>query len=238
MKLNRKTILITGGSAGLGNALANVLWLKDNRVIVCGRNKKKMQKLPQGIVGIQGDLSDQKGLKKLLKSLKKLNVEVDVLINNAASITPWDQASDELLERELYLNLTAPMLLTRWFLAQCCQKQEKAIVNISSKSSITPFHDFVSYSVSKRGLSYFTEILREQLKYSKTKVFHVIPPALITQLYQAFHTYRNTDCQNGTAWNVDDFAAVLTKAIEAGELESNFAEQHPPLVVKNYAYED
>lgn len=238
MNLNRKTILITGGSAGLGEALAKAIWLKGNQVIVCGRNKKKMQKLPQGIVGIQGDLSDPKGLRKVLKNLKKLNMEVDVLINNAASITPWNQASDEQIEQELYLNLTAPMLLTRWFLAQCCHEQEKAIINISSKSSITPFRDFVSYSVSKRGLSYFTEILREQLKYRKTKVFHVIPPALITQLYHAFHAYRNTKCKNGTAWNVDDFAALLIKAIEAGELEINFAEQYPPLVVKNYAYED
>ncbi|WP_421750317.1 SDR family oxidoreductase [Croceimicrobium sp.] len=189
MKLSGNTILITGGSSGIGLALAKRFLNLDNQVIICGRSKDKLEQLKGEMPEIStfcGDLSASKTLVELQNFIETEYPHLNILINNAGiqyNYTFSDES--EILTKidyELACNLNAPIKLSA-LLLPCLQRQsQSAIINVSSALFISPKSSAPVYCASKAALHIFTQSLRYQLEDSPIQVFEIIPALIDTPM--------------------------------------------------------
>ncbi|KMQ51750.1 short-chain dehydrogenase [Chitinispirillum alkaliphilum] len=185
MKFKNKRVLITGGTSGIGKALASVLYKKGAKVAICARKKdalKEVSLLLPGIVTIAADLSVKENLLNIKKTLDKEMNGIDILINNAGKMTQFDirDGFPNGYETELALNLGAPVELTRLFLPQLLKLDQAAIINVTSGYALWPNKTAPLYCASKSALHFFTKSIRWQLENSKVKVIEILPPLVKT----------------------------------------------------------
>jgi uncharacterized oxidoreductase len=185
MKLAGTTILLTGGSAGIGRALALQLQAKGARVILTGRNPERLAAMrAEGFEALEADLSQAAGVDALLAQLA--DTEFDILINNAGQLvdhdfrdgTPDADAADVCL----YANLSAPIRLITALTPRLSARPQAAIVNVTSGLAIAPAARLPVYCATKAGLRFYTLALREQLKGTSVTVIEALPPVVDTQM--------------------------------------------------------
>jgi uncharacterized oxidoreductase len=184
MKLQNQTILITGGSSGIGLALAKQLCPK-NKVIVCGRSKEKLEnvkKLLPEVDAFQCDISSAAEREKLFVFLKANHSSLSVLINNAAIVHKTNFLLDDQMisktEAEIATNLVAPIALSKMFLSSA--PVSSAIINITSGLVYAPRALYPIYNATKAALHSFTQVLRYQLKDTDMKIIEIMMPVVDT----------------------------------------------------------
>ncbi|GMN01721.1 SDR family oxidoreductase [Erythrobacter sp. MTPC3] len=185
MEISGKTILLTGGTAGIGREMALQLKDKGAKVVVTGRNPDRLAAMArEGFETISAGLSDAAGVDALLEAWGARNL--DVLINNAGQLvdhdfrkgTPDADATDVCI----YANLNAPIRLIT-ALAQRLQAQPEAgIVNVTSGLAISPAARQPVYCATKSGLRFYSLALREQMKNTNVRVIEALPPVVDTQM--------------------------------------------------------
>lgn len=193
MELARKTILITGGTSGIGLALARELLARGNVVIVTGRNERALADaraaLP-GLHAVQSDVADAASVRALHERVTREFPRLDVLINNAGVMRKLNlhEAGDDLVAlcEEIDTNLKGTVQMSVLFLAHLKQRPEAAILNVSSGLAYAPYPVAPVYGASKAAVHSFTESLRVQLKHTSVRVFELLPPAVDTPLNHAF----------------------------------------------------
>ncbi|MDB6079857.1 MAG: short-chain dehydrogenase [Akkermansiaceae bacterium] len=191
MKLTHDTILITGGTSGIGLELAGRLLTRGNTVIVTGRDPVKLaatrEKLP-GLHAIQSDVSDPEAIAALYQKVTAEFPALNVLINNAGIMRKIDLQDGSTglrdITRELETNLSGPVRMVQQFLPHLRRQKEAAIVNVTSGLAFVPFPLSPIYSATKAGLRAYTRSLRFQLKNSTVKVFELAPPGTETPLFR------------------------------------------------------
>ncbi len=189
MILNGNSILITGGSSGIGLALAKRFLALNNKVIITGRQAEKLEHLqtehPQ-LITFPADLSTKHGLDELLVFLEQQHPDLNILVNNAAVQYNYDFCNEtDLLykiEYEIATNLTAPVKLTGLLLPLLLKNRNSAIVNVSSGLFIAPKKSAPVYCATKAALHSFSKTLRYQLEKSPVKVFELIPALIDTPM--------------------------------------------------------
>lgn len=188
MKKSGHTILITGGSSGIGFALTKQFIKAGNTVIVCARNadhlERAVSELP-GLVTHRCDLTIEAERKELADWLLKEFPGLNIIINNAGIqnhvnfvLTPDPKAITD----EIGINLTAPIILTTLFVPHLKSKRRSVIVNISSGLAFAPLAFMPVYCASKAALHSFTMSLRHQLHDLGIRVVEMIPPMVDTAL--------------------------------------------------------
>lgn len=187
MKLTGRTMLITGGTGGIGLEFARRFAAMGNRVIVTGRNQAKLDELRrEGFVAIRSDAGDRDAIIALHREVKAQGHAVDMLINNAGimrNIHVVHGGKDELAS-EIEINLLGPIWMVEAFLPDLLACDNAAIVNVSSALAFVPFPAAPVYSASKAGLHAYTEVLRVQLRGTKVAVIEIAPPGTDTPLLQ------------------------------------------------------
>ena len=185
MNTTNNTVLITGGTSGIGLALAKKFLSEDNRVIVTGRDQEKLARVQADfpkIITYTADMSRFEDVEQLAGRFTDTNI----LINNAGVQYNYDFAdptiSMDYVKKELQTNLIGPLLLIRLMLPHLMTKQTAAIINVSSGLGIVPKQSAPVYCGSKAGLHLFTKSLRWQLEKSRIKVFEIIPPIVDTDM--------------------------------------------------------
>lgn len=185
MQTTRNTVLITGGTGGIGLALAKQFLAAQNTVIITGRSAAKLAAVRDRLPAVTTELADMTD-RRALERLAYTHGDVNILINNAAVQHNYDLADPtiplEQISLELDTNLVGPLVLTKLFLPQLMRKSAAAIVNISSGLAIVPKQSAPVYCGSKAALHIFTQALRWQLEGSNVKVFEVIPPLVDTAM--------------------------------------------------------
>jgi len=191
MKLSGNTILITGGSAGIGLAFAERFIQAGNQVIVCGRRESVLQnaqdKFP-GLITRACDLNVESERVALFDWVTGNYPEVNVLVNNAGTqqrfnVLKADAKHDwSYFNQEIATNLDAPIHLSMLFAPYFAAKEEAAIINVTSGLAFTPFAIAPIYSATKAALHSFTMSLRHQLSDTPVEVIEVAPPAVNTDL--------------------------------------------------------
>ncbi len=189
MKISGNTILITGGTNGIGFELAKQLLAKGNKIIVTGRDQAKLmkakEKLPQ-IHTIRSDVSKTQEIQSLYAQVIKEFPELNILINNAGIMKTMNlqtsKDSLEMLTEEIEINLNGPVRMTKSFLEHLKTKPEAAIMNVTSGLAFVPLPTSPVYCATKAGLHSFTQSLRVQLKNTNIKIFELAPPATETEL--------------------------------------------------------
>lgn len=187
MVLENNTILITGGSSGIGLEMAKRFLHNKNKVIICGRSNEKLERAKKSIHGLyifECDLSQQSECKKLAKWIKEEHPGCNILINNAAlahtAIFSEDENIAEKAEVEIRTNLTAPILLSKFFIPIIEQNPNPKIINITTGLIYAPKTAYPIYNATKAGLHLFTQVLRLQLKASPISIVEVLFPAVDT----------------------------------------------------------
>ncbi|MBL3658723.1 SDR family oxidoreductase [Fulvivirga sediminis] len=189
MIITGSTILITGGSSGIGFALAKKFLSLGNKVIITGRNQGKLDRIKANfpnIITFKGDVSDRSSLDDLIVFIEQQHAEINILINNAAVQYNYDFISEPDLtykiDYEVAVNIKAPMTLTGLLLPLLLKNKNSAIVNVSSGLFIAPKQSAAVYCASKSALHSFTKTLRYQLEDTSVKVFEIIPSLVDTPM--------------------------------------------------------
>ncbi|BEV04058.1 SDR family oxidoreductase [Chryseobacterium gambrini] len=187
MNTTDNTILITGGSSGIGLEIAKAL-SPANRIIIVGRNKEKLDaaaKDLENVFTIQADITDENDVNRLYEEVKTSFGGLNILINNAGNAYVYNIANDgdaySKAVAEFTTNYFAPIRLSEKFLPLLKQQNEAAIVNVSSIVGFVPGANLPTYSDSKAALHSHTKSLRYELaKDTKVKVFELMPPLVAT----------------------------------------------------------
>lgn len=224
MKLNGNTILITGGASGIGFAFAERFLKLGNKVIVCGRNREKLQKAkdqyPELIVS-DCDVTKESERIEMFDWIMSEHPDVNVLVNNAGIQQRYNILTSNAKEewsyykKEIDSNIEAPFHFAMLFAPYFASKDYAAILNVSSGLAFTPMAIAPIYSATKAAVHSFTMSIRHQLENTAIEVIEIAPPAVNTDLGGAgLHSF---------ATPVDEFANAIFKGLEEGKTEIGYA---------------
>ena len=189
MKYTKQTILITGGSSGIGLALAKKFLENDNTVIITGRNLPKLETVQKEFPKIhifQSDVTDDAEVRMLVDDVEEKFGGLDVLINNAGIMVLVDAGNErnELQKQmqEIEINYNSPIRVLYYFLQQLKKSKNAVLINVSSGLAYVPFAQAPVYSGTKSALHFWTLGIRPQLKPHNIKVVELLPPVVDTPL--------------------------------------------------------
>jgi NAD(P)-dependent dehydrogenase (short-subunit alcohol dehydrogenase family) len=192
--LPAKVALITGGSRGIGLALAKAFSQAGYQVVIAGRELRRLQaavkQLQAGnreVVSIQCDVRDPESVQKLFREIRQAHSQIDVLINNAGvahALAPVEKLSVETWREVIDTNLTGMFLVTRAALP--LMRPGGTIVNNLSVAAVQPFPGMAAYNASKFGALGFTHALREDLRKRGIRVLALLPGATDTDIWSQF----------------------------------------------------
>lgn len=192
MKLTGRTILITGGSAGIGLAFALEFLKLGNQVIVTGRRQEVLDALkaehPE-LYAIRSDIADPAQVASLAAGLKRNFPKLDVLMNNAgiAVTRNLKVPADDLagLPAEMDVNVSG-VIRTTSALIDILTANRGTVINVSSALAFVPVPAMPIYSATKAAVHSYTQSLRFQLEESGVEVIELMPPAVKTDLASDF----------------------------------------------------
>jgi len=222
MKLDGNTVLITGGSSGIGLELAKELLKRGNAVIVTGRDRERLERakkqLPE-LHTIQSDGSRIADIDALFARVTQEFPALNILVNNAGVMRTINLHSEDLsledLTREIDVNFKGPVLMVKRFLPHLKKMPSAAIVNVSSGLAFVPLPSAPIYCATKAAMNSFTRSLRVQLKKTAVKVFELAPPTTETGLFDT----KSPDLQGVTIMKVDELVRQFLKGFEKDHLE-------------------
>ena len=197
MKTSDNTILITGGTAGIGYELAK-LFIKENKVIVTGRDQERLDKavasIP-GLIGIKSDVAVETDVIALTDRISKDYPELNILINNAGAATYNNVMTDtdvfEKAQMEMHVNYLSVIRLNQRLLPVLQRQNEAAIVNVSSIAAFAPRVQAATYAATKAALHSYSRTTRHFLKDTGVRVFELMPPLVATDFSAAIGGHKN-----------------------------------------------
>ncbi|CAF0986436.1 unnamed protein product [Rotaria magnacalcarata] len=241
ISINGKTVLITGASSGLGEALARHLFNKQCQLILLARRIDRLENLRNELTNLHPSYPQPKLVQIDLSNYEQLSSStlmnilehepIDCLINNAG-ISQRSSVLDtsmDIVNDIFRLNYMSLVTLTKLVLTKMIEKKQKnsSIVNISSMQGLVAVPDRSSYSASKHAVQAFSDSLRMELgeQYPKQNInVCVISPSYIrTELgQQALNRMHNkdeklTDDKKSSAYEPDYVAERIVNAIEYRE---------------------
>ena len=214
MNITGNTILITGGTSGIGLGLALKLQQSGNKVIVAGRRTALLDAITTknpGIDGIELDVADPASINQARLSLASSHPDLNVVINNAGIMLEENllQPADvQIAEAHVTTNLLGSIRMSYAFAPILVGKTNATIINVTSALAFVPFPSTPTYSATKAALHAFTEALRVQLASAGTgiQVIEIVPPGVRTELLN--------QKDNDHAMPLDDFLTELTNQLQ------------------------
>jgi len=189
MKTSKNTVLLIGGTAGIGLEIAKQLTALDNHVIITGRNQERLNaaaaSLPN-VTAVVSDVSKADDVDLLVEKIKSEFPELNMVINNAGRALLYNladpnqdtftNAADEMLTN--YLSIVR---INQKLLPVLKQQETSAIVNVSSIVAYVPGITLPTYAASKAALHSYSTSLRLSLEETAVKVFELMPPLVDTE---------------------------------------------------------
>ena len=192
MILTRRTILITGGSAGIGLAFALKFVELGNEVIVTGRRKSVLEEVKKRhpkLHTIQSDVADPAQIATLATRVKAEFPKLDVLMNNAGIMLYKNlkaPAADLAgLTAEMNINVGGVIGMTSSFI-DILTANKGTVINVSSGLAFVPLPAAPIYSATKAAIHSYTQSLRFQLEETGVEVIELMPPAVKTDMTAEF----------------------------------------------------
>ncbi|MGJ7501469.1 SDR family oxidoreductase [Variovorax sp. ZT5P49] len=189
MKMTGNTILITGGTSGIGRALAEAFYDRGNRVIVSGRRQALLDEITAsrpGMVGMPLDLDDPASLPRLAEDVRARFPELNVLVANAGISRAENMAADgwdvSAAQAIVETNIMGVLRVTAAFLPVLKRKPDAAIMATSSNLAFVPRADFPTYCASKAFVHSWLQSVRHQLRNVPVEVLELAPPYVQTEL--------------------------------------------------------
>ena len=183
MNLKNKIIVITGGSTGLGNKLAELFIKSGSKVVICSRKKPK--NLLNNQTWKKVDISKQDEIKKFTNWIKKEYGKIDILINNAGfvgELKTLDKINDVELEEYIKINFIGTFLMTKYSLGLIDKHNESWIINISSQAAKKPVPNLSIYSATKSAVTSMTQALAKELEGTKLNCITICTAGINTNM--------------------------------------------------------
>lgn len=222
MKLEHRTILITGGTSGIGHEFARQLLERGNTVIVTGRDEQKLEDSRRALPGahtVRSDAGDPEAIEELHADVLERFPGLDVLVNNAGIMRNLKLAQNRSLAdvtREITINLCGPVQMVQQFLPHLSTRSDALIVNISSGLAFLPLPAAPIYCATKAAIHSYTQSLRVQLKGTTVTVIEVAPPGTETPLFRGEF---EQEMKGEKAMDPQELIRQTIAGIEAGKAE-------------------
>ncbi|KQQ27669.1 SDR family oxidoreductase [Frondihabitans sp. Leaf304] len=230
MKTTGNTILITGGTSGLGLGLAQRFAAADNKVIVAGRRAELLRDIEAsnpGITGLELDVADPTSIAEAFTKVTASDPELNVVITMAGIMQPEDLHSAgflETAEKTITTNLLGTIRTIAAFTEFLQTKPDATIMTVTSGLAYTPLALTPTYNATKAAVASFTDILRLQLADTSVEVLELVPPAVATTLLG-----QDQD-DSGRAMPVDEFLdEVMSILTERPDEKQVMVERVKPL---------
>ncbi len=218
MELKNRTVLITGGTSGIGRELVNQLY-PQNTILVISRPTEKLAELANAYPDINiypADLSQIGEAPRISETIKRSHKHIDILINNAAiQHTPTFLDKDFLLQtiqEEITLNFTAICELSYLLMPLILQSKEAAILNINSALGLLPKTTSAVYCGTKGALNIFSQSLRYQLENTNIQVMQAFMPLVDTPMTKGRGTKKMTS---------EKAAMLILKGLRDNRMDNN-----------------
>jgi uncharacterized oxidoreductase len=218
MKMTGNTILITGGTSGIGRALAEAFHARGNRVVVTGRRQSLLDEITAGQPDLHGmllDLADPASLSRATADIRLHFPELNVLVANAGisraedmTCDNWDTSDAEAI---VETNILGVLRITAALLPTLKRQADATIVATSSNLAFVPRADFPAYCASKAFLHSWLQSLRHQLRNMPVEVLELAPPYVQTELTSV------DQASDPRAMPVDAFVAEVMLLLEQQE---------------------
>ncbi|GAB4024702.1 SDR family oxidoreductase [Spirosoma gilvum] len=222
MNLTNSTVLITGGTSGIGLELVKQLTDQGATLIVTGRNLDALITTKaqfSNVHTVQSDVSKPQDIERLYNEVTNQFPALNIIVNNAGAmrlIDLRDRSMDlETITREIDTNLSGTIQMVHQFLPHLLKQKSAAIVNVSSGIAFMPYSSAPVYSATKAGVRAYTQALRLQLEDTNVKVFEMIPPGVNTNLQNDWAVQPNP----AMMMEVDKMVNVVVKALKNDTLE-------------------
>lgn len=242
MRMDGNTILITGGTSGIGRGLAEAFHQRGNQVIVTGRREERLKEMCEqhaGMASIVLDVTRPESIGAVASRVIADFPALNCVINNAGVqmfVTFGAEGSldDERLQAEISTNLLGPIRVAAAFLphlakmagespllAKAGRSGAPTLINVSSGLAFVPMARFPVYCATKAAIHSWTMSLREQVRGSEVRVIELIPPWVATELGGPRKTVPNPD---RAAMPLDAFIAETMQALASDAEEVAIAD--------------
>ena len=219
MNLSGATALVTGGSSGIGFAIAKILTQAGAKVAITGRDRKRLVAAGTAIGAhpILADVSKEADVLRSYKELFQIFDHLDILVNNAGVgvIKPLVEMDLASFEQVFVTNVTGAMLMAREAAKHFVERQHGNIINIGSTAAVRGAANGTAYYGSKFALRGMTECWRAELRPYNVRVILVNPSEVLTDFYATAGLPQNKE--NPTKLQGDDIAHAVRSALEMDE---------------------
>ncbi|PYS54221.1 MAG: short-chain dehydrogenase [Acidobacteria bacterium] len=215
MNLQNATVLITGGSSGIGRAIAEVLTAAGARVAITGRDERRLAETAQALkaLPVRADVTSDADVIRTYREVLQAFGYLDVLVNNAGlgvfkKLIDMDRAS---FDAVFAANVTGAMLMAREAAKHFIERNRGNIVNIGSTASLRGAPTGTAYYASKFALRGMTECWRAELRQHNVRVFLINPSEVLTNFAAAAgHPQR----ENPTKLRGEEVAHMVRAVLE------------------------
>lgn len=226
MQLSGNTILITGGSSGIGYAMAEAFLKQGNTIAICARNQRRLDDAKQKQPSLRTypcDVSRSQDREHLVARVSADLPALNVLVNNAGIQRDVDFTCgpSQFLagENEIRINLEAPIILSAMFMPLLAKNANPTLINVSSGLGFVPAARMPIYSASKAGMHAYSMAMRVQLAKIGVKVFEIVPPAVDTNLNPEGRAKRGNF---KAGLGPEEFVAAVMTALEKDVFEIGY----------------
>jgi uncharacterized protein len=221
VKIGGTSVLLTGGSRGLGPFMARALVARDARVTLAARSADDLEKVrvsldPDRVAAVAGDVTEPADRAGMVAAAEEAFGPVDILVNNAGieSVLPFTGYREDEIRSIVEVNLDAPIQLCRLVVPGMVERGHGHVVNIASLAGKAAVPYNTVYSATKHSLVGFTYSLREEL-YGTGVSLSVICPGFVSEAGM-FTTWEHDEIPRGSGTGTDPrkVAAAVIRAIE------------------------
>lgn len=189
MNVENQIAVVTGGTKGIGRAIAEELLKAGAKVFVCARNREELKSAVaemSGLGQIEGELCDMRSfeqVKMMLDECERKFGGVDVLINNAGIgiFKPVEELAAEEFQAVLETNLFGVFYSCHAAIPMMKRRGGGYIINISSLAGANAHPRMAAYNASKFGLNGFSEALMQEVRHDNIKVSYIMPGSVNTE---------------------------------------------------------
>jgi NAD(P)-dependent dehydrogenase (short-subunit alcohol dehydrogenase family) len=197
MRLGGKVAIITGGGSGIGKAIAQAFVREGAKVVIAGRDSKKLDRAAAEIgadcLAVSADVSNAGSVKKLVSATLNRFKQINVLVNNAAVLLPGtaESISEEDFDQTFSINVRGLWLFSRAVLPHMRATGGGSIVNIASVLSMVGARNRVAYAASKGAVMAMTKAMALDHAAEKIRVNCICPGIVETEMVARFSTDEN-----------------------------------------------
>ena len=218
MNLKGASVVITGGSSGIGRAIAKTLSDAGARIAITGRDGRRLAEAATALnaLPIQADVSNEADVARTYSEVLAKFGHLDVLINNAGSgvFKTLVEMERSKFDAVFATNVTGAMLMAREAAKHFIERKSGNIVNICSTASLRGAANGTAYYASKFALRGMTECWRTELRQHNVRVFLVNPSEVLTN-FGAAADHPQED--NPTKLRGEDIAWMIKAALEMND---------------------